>query len=399
MVSLLLSFKKQLKKLFYEDKGLTPYKSKTGSVTVDKDALKRIARKQVEEAKVLQDLRKNDKLLTTYLKDKLVDQDDRVRCSINPAGTRFSRISTSSTIFGTGMNLQNWPHQLLEMLIPDDGYIVIACDLSQAENRIVGYVANCQPMMNAFANHEDVHTLTTRLILRTLEPDRWKDINVKEEMSWLGDGSHPWRDWGKKANHAFNYDLGYRAFALTYELPELQAHSLVGAYHNAYPEVRQVFHTYVRNCIRTSGVVPNLIGAKVRFHTGANDTTYKQGYASIPQGTVGDIITQAIAQLDEPRFGPVELLMQVHDAIAVQIPLSVGWLGIANSIWEIKKALEVTLRGPINNVPFVIPADFYVGWTLNKDSKSTLELKHTKIPPANELATLLENRVYALKTN
>ena len=388
----------QLKKLFYEDKELTPYKSKSGAISVDKDALKRLARKQVEEAKVLQDLRKSGKLLTTYLKDSLIDTDGRVRCSINPAGTRFSRISTGATIFGTGMNLQNWPHKLLDILVPDDGYIIIACDLSQAENRIVGYVANCQPMMNAFANSEDVHSLTTRLILRTLEPTRWKDINVKEEMSWLGDGSHPWRDWGKKANHAFNYDLGYRAFALTYELPETHAATLVNAYHTAYPEVRQVFHTYVRNCIRTTGVVPNLMGAKVRFYTGANDRTYKQGYASIPQGTVGDIITEAIAQLDdESRFGPIELLMQVHDAIAVQIPLSVGWQGIANSIWAMKRALEIPLRGPINNAPFVIPADFYVGWTLNKDGRSTMELKHTKIPPTAELATLLSERVYELK--
>ena len=390
---------KQLQELFYGQLKQTPYKGKSGKVSTDKDALKRLARKDIEEAKLLQNLRKDEKLLTTYLKDSIVDQDGRVRCSINPAGTRFSRISTSKTIFGTGMNLQNWPHKLLEMLVADDGYIIIACDLNQAENRIAGYVANCEPMMKAFESSADVHTLTTQLILRTLEPTRWQEIDVKKEQSWLGDGSHVWRDWGKKANHSFNYDLGYRAFALTYELPELQSLSLVNAYHSVYPEIRQVYHTYVRNCIRSTGVVPNLLGAKVRFFTGANDRTYKQGYASIPQGTVGDIITNAISQLDDTeRFGPIELLMQVHDAIAVQIPLAVGWQQIAQTIWEMKKALEVTLIGPINNKPFIVPADFYVGWTLNKDAKSTMELKHTKIQPVAELAKLLEERVYELKT-
>jgi hypothetical protein len=35
------------------------------------------------------------------------DADGRLRCSWNPRGTKFGRLSSSQTIFGTGMNLQN----------------------------------------------------------------------------------------------------------------------------------------------------------------------------------------------------------------------------------------------------------------------------------------------------
>lgn len=103
---------KQLKEFFYEAQGFDVLKDrKTGKATTNDQAMKRLSRKGSTEAKVVQEIRKNNKLLATYLPVDddgnlmKIDKDGRVRCSYNPVGTRYSRLSSSANIFGTGMNL------------------------------------------------------------------------------------------------------------------------------------------------------------------------------------------------------------------------------------------------------------------------------------------------------
>lgn len=108
---------KQMVTYFYTKKGYPPYKNKkTKGFSVDDDALTRLAIKGSEEAKIIRKMRSLGKLISTYLDVEKVDPDGRIRCSYDPCGTKFSRLSSSENIFGTGMNLQNWPH-LLQLLM------------------------------------------------------------------------------------------------------------------------------------------------------------------------------------------------------------------------------------------------------------------------------------------
>ena len=97
----------QCKKYFYETKKITPYRNQAGGVTTDDKAMSRIFRKtQLREAKLVQEIRALKKLKGTYIEVEL-DPDGRIRCSWNPRGTWTGRLSSSQTIFGKGMNLQN----------------------------------------------------------------------------------------------------------------------------------------------------------------------------------------------------------------------------------------------------------------------------------------------------
>ncbi len=71
-------------------------------------------------------------------------------------------------------------------------------------------------------------------------------------MCPLGNGDQTHRYWGKKGNHGLNYDLGYKSFALKYELPENQAKVLVDRYHQIYPGVRQM-HAWIRAKLANEG--------------------------------------------------------------------------------------------------------------------------------------------------
>lgn len=113
----------QCKKYFYETLNLPKQMkkskdSKTGlrkeSVSSDDKAMKRLIRKfNCEEAKLVTQIRKYRKLIGTYL-EVCYDDDKRLRCSFNMAGTATGRLSSSETIFGTGCLLPE-----AEILTPD----------------------------------------------------------------------------------------------------------------------------------------------------------------------------------------------------------------------------------------------------------------------------------------
>lgn len=100
---------KQCAAYFYEHLGIPSYKNREGGITTDDKAMSRIVRRTSKgsaEARLVQEVRKYRKLKNTYMEVEL-DDDDMLRCSWNPRGTKFGRLSSSKTIFGTGLNLQN----------------------------------------------------------------------------------------------------------------------------------------------------------------------------------------------------------------------------------------------------------------------------------------------------
>lgn len=110
----------QCQKYFYGTKKITPYTGGTGKPTTDDKAMARIYRRyNLPEAKLVQDIRQLQKLKSTYMEVAL-DKDGRLRCSWNSRGTWTGRLSSSSTIFGTGMNLQNLHPEFKGFITADD---------------------------------------------------------------------------------------------------------------------------------------------------------------------------------------------------------------------------------------------------------------------------------------
>ena len=111
---------KQCIAYFYGIKGIKPYLNrKTGRPTCDDKALARIIRKHnLPEARLVQEIRGLAKLLGTYL-DFQWDPDERLRCFYNVRGTPTGRLSSSKTVRGTGMNMQNIHPSFKRFIVPD----------------------------------------------------------------------------------------------------------------------------------------------------------------------------------------------------------------------------------------------------------------------------------------
>ncbi len=361
---------KQLQEYFYIKKGAKPYiNRKTGAVSVDALALKRLARKGFKEADTILKMRHIGKLQSTYF-DMKIDSDNRIRCAFNPVGTTTGRLSSSKTIFDTGGNMQNLPPEMLKFLLADDDYFIYNIDLSQAENRVVAYIAPEPNMIAAFEKGTDIHKQTAGLIFG--KP--FEEISDEAGSSSIGGGLFSERFWGKKSNHSFNYDLGYRSFALLVEIQEAEAKFLLDRYHTAYPGVRQ-YHTWVRSKLAKDRILENCLGRKRVFLERWGDELFKEAYAYIPQSTVaGKVNRDGLNHIyyNQQWYAPVEILNQVHDSIVFQIHRKYSVQTHAECLMRMRDSLEspITFRG----ATFSIPADLLVGTNLDKKKMKGVKL-------------------------
>jgi len=369
-----LASPKQVCEYFYTERKVDPYLNKQGKPTVDEEALTRIANKGFKEASLILEVRRLQKKASTFLNVQNVDSDGRMRCSYNPVGTRFSRISSSANIFGTGANLQNVPHDVLSYYIADPGYVIYSLDMSQIESRIVAYVGNITQMKEVYERGLDIHRQTGSLIF----DKQYDEVSNIPGSSTIGNGTYSERDWAKRANHGFNYGFGYKSFSLLYEIPERQARYIYERYHAAYPGLKGGYWKYVEDCLKSTRTLTNLYGRKVTFLGKYGEKLLNEAYSCIPQGTCGDLVNEYglnfIYYNSDELFKHVELLTQVHDSVSVQVPLHLPILDHARILIAIKNSLEQPLR--FGRSEFIVPTDLVVNTCLNKNLG--IELKGNK---------------------
>ena len=403
---------KQLMEYFYKELGYKAYKKKNAqgqyNDSIDVDALKRLVRqegKASEAARIMLDIRSLSKRISTYLNIGKVDKDGRYRSSYKPVGADTGRLSSGETIFGTGGNQQNWPHDLLRFFLFDEGYIGYSFDLSQIENRIVAYTGGVLAQIEAFEQGIDLHTLTASIIFH--KP--YSQVSKVDGSSSLGDGRQSERYWGKKGNHGINYDESYKKFALVNEITEAEAKRTLEEIHQGYPQIRDGYHAMIQDMLKTTRTITNLFGRNRLFLGPVHESypnvprhacveTFRSAYAHFAQSTCADKVNeQGIEHIfyDQIHYKDVELLAQVHDSIVFQVPLSLPWIEHAKILLRIKESFETPLIWHEREIP--TPADLSIGFDMCKDNMA--EIKSKDIPNDPEkLADKLQLTYYELRS-
>jgi len=384
---------KQMIQYFYMDLNIPPYTKlntkKESVMTCDDNALQRLARgtssrKGRPEATLMQRWRTLSKLKGTYL-DMTFDDDGRMRCSWNPRGTRFSRLSSSQTIFDTGMNMQNLPEEFKGFLVADPGMVLVELDKRQAEWIVVAYLSQEANMIRVLEEGRDPHIHTACETIRSLGGSISAE-SVIQEAKVIGHSTNPdevyhcrngiselkqydgWlprnmslRQLGKKQNHGLNYQETFKRFALDNELLERDAKIIIGAYHNIYPGIGR-WHDNVKQQLQSDRTIRDLYGRKYRFLDRLNDDTWKAAISFSPQSTIGHLINRGISSLYKDRsdgMEEVDLLAQVHDSILFQYPAN-RLRSLARCCSKIREYIEPTLEA--HTVEFGIPTDMKIGY-------------------------------------
>lgn len=425
--SLNVSSPMQCKKFFYDIMKYKPQTKKskdseTGlrkeSITTDDKAMKRLIRLYgSEEAKLVTQIRKYRKLIGTYLEVNY-DNDKRLRCSFNMAGTATGRLSSSETIFGTGTNMQNLPKSFKKFLIADPGHVIIEVDKAQAEWVATAYVAGDARMIEACEADLDAHVHTANLMFgipkdlifkehEVLETSTDEDYILEQRLKHVPDilkyknilPNMSCRQAGKKSNHSFNYGLSPQGFAIQYDMELKYAKQCHALYHNAYPGLA-LWHQFIRNKLGKDRTLENLFGRKRRFLNRWNDDLFKAAYSYIPQSTVGQLLNYGIVetyyQQDLEGFEFLrkwDLLNQVHDSMVFQYPLN-DIEGLAKTIKQIQKNLDPKLY--CNGRQFVIKTDCKIG--LNCKDLFGVDLYADEENLIAQLKSVIENKLKPTQT-
>ncbi len=339
---------KQCKEYFYTELGIPPYYNE-GRVTVDDLALQRLSRGTAKrpglrQARLIQDIRGLQKLHGTYLNIEF-DADSRMRCSYNPRGTRFGRLSSSATIFGTGTNMQNLPPEFKRFLTADPGCVFWEVDKRQAEWVVVAYCSGDKNMIEAVESDKDTHVHTATLIFQVepevildesklvgyeTDPERIKELRASDPILAKHCAGFPRtmssRQCAKKSNHGFNYDEGPAKWSLMNEVELAEGKRVHEAYHRAYPGIRKWYEA-TKAQLSKDRTLTNCFGRKVRFMGPWDLDLFKAAYSFVPQSTVVDSLNQGMVKIyaDAILCGKtgtnLDILAQVHDSILLQVPL------------------------------------------------------------------------------
>jgi DNA polymerase-1 len=339
-------------------------------------------RAPVKEANLVLQIRKINKLLSVYFSAQ-TDHDGRLRCSYNPRGTTSGRLSSSQTIFGTGMNMQNVPENFRRFIIPDEGYIFAEIDKRQAEWVVTAYLANDARMMEVHEKGLDAHVRTAELITglpeeliieenkllkHETDPDTLYEVR-KEKLPDLFKYAKflpktmTCRQAGKKTNHGLNYGMGYSTFSMTNLIPEDDSKIMVNKYHEGYPGIRNNYFAYVQRMLNTTRTLENLFGHKRRFLEPYSQNLLNKAYDYCPQSTVGWIVNYAMIDIyndRDPILKDVEIMTQTHDSILLQIPLALKAEGISKAIELCCRHLDPELE--FQGRTFHIGTDIKVGY-------------------------------------
>ena len=335
----------QMKELLYEKLKLPPVRHrKTGKITTDKSALEQLARQFPEHSNLLNrilDIRKLRDYVSNFLSVPLFD--NRLYTSYNVAGTVNGRLSSSASPWGEGGNVQQIPKtQARRMIVAPKGEVLLKADLSQAEVRVVAWIAPIPYLIERFLDDKefDIH--------------RWNASNIYgiDEERVTKDK----RSIGKAGVHGGNYGLGFRTAQNLYKLSYLDAKRSIEAYRTALPEVQKWWADIQQELHRTRSLY-SLLGRLRIFFGEMGEDLYRSAYSFVPQATVVDIINRAIAY-GEAVLSPSQPILQVHDEIVVRCPKE-HMLDVAR---RLKNLLEYPLKIKGSDLPpLAIPAEISFG--------------------------------------
>lgn len=333
----------------------------SGNPQWNKSVLKRQARTGSMTAQAILDHRDHTKkieFLTSWLDH--VAPDGRIHSSYRAGYVVTGRLSSASP------NMQQVTKSLKPAFIPRPGFVIIDLDYSQIELRVAAFISRCEPMLQAYRDGKDLHTMMAARI--TGKPE--SEVEPDE------------RQGGKSGNFGLIYGMmapGYREYAedvydvhLTLE----EAEDVRDAFFDLWEGIAD-WHERVKDQAGNEGQITSPIG-RVRRVPGifADDwglRSYSERAAinSPVQGMASDLMQISAASIQGllPGHKPVRGAMvvgTVHDSIVVEAPLD-RWQEVAAECQErmtVAAVEHIKQMGATLDIPLVADAVAGTRWGL-----------------------------------
>jgi DNA polymerase I-like protein with 3'-5' exonuclease and polymerase domains len=283
----------------------------------------------------------------TFLSAKL-DNDGRMRCDYNPAGTKTYRLSSRKNVFGNGMNLANVPskgkidlrYSLLELdyddsiaakesttdkelmefrtevgtiyqgvtilpnckrifIPPDADWIFWDADYSAIDLHFVVWESDCKFLKDIMKRGDDVYSILA---------SHYYQREITKKM--------PQRQTFKAICHGSNYLGRPTTLAAKEGLSVSGVKAVQDYYFKVCPEIL-AWHSRIESDTRRYGYVRNIFGARFWNYDFNDPMWLNRMVAAIPQSSAAILVNKAFVALERAEKGEnIQVLMQVHDSLA-----------------------------------------------------------------------------------
>jgi DNA polymerase I-like protein with 3'-5' exonuclease and polymerase domains len=318
---------------------------KTGRRSMAADVLEGI---DDDLARLMEDFRGADKMMSTYVRPLLHDEPDtdmgyryatlhtdgRLHTDFRQVGARTGRMSSSP-------NLQNWPRDDLRMrhlVVADEGKKLVAVDLDSIELLIfAAFLGPESIILKMMKNGEDMHTHTAKM------------LGMKERDRGAGIVESP-RQRGKKRNYEAIYGGGLKAMKKWHGIDTAMARKWQARFDEAYPEISE-FTDMIELRLEERGFIKTPFGRRHRaYNPQFADRESYRFVNYLVQGTAADIFKEAVVRTHEagiPMIGLChdEILAEVDAADAEDAKQEIQ--GFMCDFPQINRLIQITADGQI----------------------------------------------------
>jgi len=307
---------KQLGEVLFDRMGLPGgRRMKTGAWGTDSSVLQTLADQGLELPAKILDWRQLQKLKSTYA-DSLVNE-------INPetgrVHTSFAQaIASTGRLSSNDPNLQNIPirteegSRIRHAFIAEQGHVLVSCDYSQIELRLLAHVADIPALRESFERGEDIHART-----------------ASEVFGLPMQGMDPMtRRRAKAINFGIIYGISGFGLARQLGITPGEARGFIDRYFERYPGIR-TYMERTKEDARINGFVVTPFGRRCWVPGIADKNPARRAYAerqaiNAPlQGGAADIIKRAMIRLPAALRAAglrSRMLLQVHDELLFEAP-------------------------------------------------------------------------------
>jgi DNA polymerase I len=277
------------------------------------DVLEELAEHNEVPRQVLQ-YRQLAKLKSNYIDSLplLADAEARVHTTFNQVGTSTGRLSS------TNPNLQNIPiktelgREIRAAFIAAPGNLLISADYSQIELRLMAHFSEDPLLVRAFAEGQDIHTLTASEVFGIAPEAMDKQT----------------RDRAKAVNFGIVYGISPFGLAQQLGIEQNVARLYIETYFARYSGVRSYIDRLLEETRREQRVrtlfgrvrpIPDMQSRNANLRGFAERTAVNTPL----QGTAADLIKIAMIRIDrrlrEEGFA-AKMTLQVHDELLFDVP-------------------------------------------------------------------------------
>ena len=345
---------KQMGVILFEKMGMPVIKKTKTGYSTSAEVLDQL--KDFEIVREILAFRQLSKLKSTYVEGllSLADEKDIIHTSFNQTITATGRLSS------TEPNLQNIPIKTEEgrrirkaFVAKKPGNLLIACDYSQIELRVLAHMSGDEVLIDSFRNNEDIHARTASEVFGV------PIAEVTKEQ----------RRNAKAVNFGIIY--GQSDFGLANELgiSRKEAKQYIDGYFARYDTVKKWIDETIA-ATREKGYVETL-AHRLRYISDINSKNFnlrsfaERTAVNTPiQGSAADIIKIAMLKIDKKLKEmklESQMILQIHDELVFEVPPH-------EAQRLIKLAKEAMESAVVLQVPLKV--DFKVGFNLAQMEKA-----------------------------